>query len=266
MSFQSSAERRSENKHSKIFRGFLGIDDTDMPGISGTGLVSRILAQELQNKGINVYGITRHQLYCHPSIRCTRLNSCKVIWLHAKKDQWRPVWKIARATVKRLSISGSDPGIALLFRPTDLTTKFGQKLQQEIASKEEAYMVAKDSSSWIEELGGDGSGVIGALGGCCLAAEGNDGWFLDIGGIRNLKGVVSFRQLRDAGITQAREIHPPYTLVDLDGHGWLNTGDWVRPIVASNRPLLLVERNSDGTYTAASKAYIREVTGCTGNA
>ena len=57
-------------------RCLIGIDDTDNPDSRGTGFRARQLGEWLRKEGLaQVRGITRHQLYVHPSIPYTSHNS-----------------------------------------------------------------------------------------------------------------------------------------------------------------------------------------------
>lgn len=57
---------------------YLGIDDTDTRESRGTGRLARMIAREL-SRSYPVMGVTRHQLFVHPSIPYTSHNSCAVI-------------------------------------------------------------------------------------------------------------------------------------------------------------------------------------------
>ena len=58
----------------------VGIDDTDMPGIGGTGRLARRLAAEVEARGIGrSMGVTRHQFYEGPGVPKTARNSAAAI-------------------------------------------------------------------------------------------------------------------------------------------------------------------------------------------
>ena len=52
---------------------------------------------------------------------------------------------------------------------------FGQKAKTEYVEKDEAYDIAARIGAMLEEVGGEGIGVIGALAGAALRLDGNDG-------------------------------------------------------------------------------------------
>ena len=52
----------------------------------------------------------------------------------------------------------------------------------------------------LRALGGNGDGVIGALAGVGLRADGNEGRFLDLPGLRMLADIVEIRELTKIGI------------------------------------------------------------------
>jgi len=73
---------------------YLGIDDTDTRESRGTGRLARMIAAELARSYV-VTGVTRHQLFIHPSIPYTSTT-------------------VARSSTSRMRITGPVP---TFFRP-----------------------------------------------------------------------------------------------------------------------------------------------------
>ncbi len=57
---------------------YVGIDDADTLESRGTGRLARNIASASASK-YTIFGVTRHQLFIHPDIPLTSLNSCAVI-------------------------------------------------------------------------------------------------------------------------------------------------------------------------------------------
>ncbi|UCD92993.1 MAG: hypothetical protein JSV43_03520 [Methanobacteriota archaeon] len=144
---------------------FISIDDTDVVGGEGTGRLARRIALDLN---LNVLGITRHQLFIHSSIKYTKRNSCNVIMAASPNPD---VFEAVRDIVLDRFQEGSDPGLAVSQTVPDSIMEFGQKAQKEVLTKESALKAAEGGRIRLEELGGSGDGVIGALAGIGLCSS-----------------------------------------------------------------------------------------------
>lgn len=213
---------------------FISIDDTDVVGGEGTGRLARRIAHELN---LDILGITRHQLLIHPSIRYTKRNSCNVIMARSTNpDMFGAVKDII---VDRFQ-EGSDPGLAIAAMVAESIVEFGRKAQKEVLTKQDALRTAEEGKVRLEEIGGNGDGIIGALAGIGLCSSGNDGRYVVFKELRELKGTVSVARLREMGID---------TLL-MDEGGKLNEGhvamaDRIRPSRIDGKPVLFVRAEED---------------------
>jgi hypothetical protein len=181
----------------------VSIDDTDAIGSRGTGRLAREIAANL-SKDYQVTGVTRHQLFVHPSIPYTSHNSCAVI--HVDTDGADPdtCFKVAREVMLADFIVGSDPGLAVasLGQVTASLVAFGKDAKTTVLTQEQARNLAKNLKIQLAGLGGTEDGVIGAMAGLGLASTGNDGRFLMKGRIRDLTGPRDAVELLAAGIDE----------------------------------------------------------------
>ena len=217
-----------------VKRLLISIDDTDIIGGEGTGKLARRIVKDLD---LEVEGITRHQLYVHPSIKYTKRNSCNVIM--AKKGD---VLDSVRKIIKERFQDGSDPGLAIADVVPDSVRKFGREAQKKVLSKSEATMIAREARIHLEDLGGTGDGIIGALAGIGLCSTGDDGRYIMLPGMRELGGATTVRKLGEMGIG--------VTVLDSGKRleeGRVILSDRIRPSRISGRPVLFVEE-CEGAY------------------
>lgn len=214
----------------------ISIDDTDMEGGEGTGRLARRIVRELN---LTVEGVTRHQLFIHPTIKYTKRNSCNVIMARAGLE--------IRDAVKEIVLErfqeGSDPGLAVGSIIPKPVQRFGQMAQGRVLSKQDAVKMAEDTGIYLEELGGSGDGIIGALAGLGLCSTGADGRYVLLEGLRELHGSVSVERLSEMGIN---------TIVLDSGkkakEGTVMTAERIRPSRVAGRPLLFVKEGEGGFY------------------
>ncbi len=224
----------------------LGIDDTDVLGHKpGTGRLVRDLGAHLEAQGIaRLIGVVRHQLLVDPRIPYTSHNSpaCLIVDVNgAAEAQREAVFDRAAAYVIKHCAPGSDPGVCMRERDAVEATiiAFGYRASSEVLRKADALALAREHGVRLEELGGTGDGIIGALAAVGLTAEGNAGRFLEwSGGLRNFDECTPAEHLRRRGIgllsvSRNGEVVPPNAVIE--------TGDWVRPRLIGGRPVLLVE-------------------------
>jgi tRNA(Ile2) C34 agmatinyltransferase TiaS len=230
-------------------RLLVGIDDTDtIDSDLGTGRVSRKLGAQLaRDHSLEWVGSVRQQLLVDPRVPYTTHNSAACLLFDAVDPPLEAIISDAGAFLRTVMADGSDPGLCVAPAtavPTAVTT-FGHRVQEVVVTKEDAYGLAERNGLFLEEYGGTGDGVIGALGSVGLTAGGNDGRFVAYGDIRAYGERVSIEQLRADGIV----------VVDTDGEtvreGVLETHDWVRPQLRDGAPTLPVER-ADETFQPAN--------------
>jgi hypothetical protein len=181
---------------------YLGIDDTDTLESRGTGRLARMIAAEL-SRSYPVTGVTRHQLYVHPSVPYTSHNSSAVIHIpvagNGERDE---IFGLAKEIMLSDFIEGSDPGICIAadHQITPQILSFGAYAKSTVLTQEQARMMARDADIRLEGLGGTEDGVIGAFAGIGLAASGNDGRFVQKGSTRELKGAQTVGAIMGSGV------------------------------------------------------------------
>lgn len=226
---------------------FISIDDTDTIDSPGTGRLARKIAAALSKDNL-VTGVTRHQLFVHPSIPYTSHNSCAVI--HVVSDGADPdaCFNIAREIILTDFIDGSDPGLAVasLTQVSPSLVAFGKDAKTMVLTQERARHLAENSGIRLIGLGGTEDGVIGAMAGLGLASTENDGRFVMKGQVRDLTGPKDIEELLAAGIDE---------VCTLDGRkvtkGIIITdeGKSVKPCPALGKTVLFVEEREGKFYS-----------------
>ena len=161
------------------------IDDTDNLGSKGTGSIADELRQLIEKEGYGHCGfVTRHQLLLHKDIPYTSHNSsmcfdCEILdSVVGDPKTYEKFLSKLYEHLKKESATGSDPGLAVAKvegLPIPLILNFGMSAKRMILTKEEAYKLADQLGIYLQEAGGTGQGVIGALAGIGLRLGGNDG-------------------------------------------------------------------------------------------
>ena len=222
----------------------IGVDDTDAGASIGTGALARELQVHLlQHVGGRAEGITRHQLLIHPDIPYTSHNSsaCLSVWLPASRQD---VVATCERFVRFLFHSGADPGLCVADHaaPSPRFVELGRRAQSEVVAKDEALARGRDEGVHLAELGGTGLGVIGALAACALRMSGDDGRFIQLDGIRELKGDLTVRDIQARSPIAHIEDE---TGVRLGPDCLVHTNGWVRPGLVNGAIVLRVTRTGD---------------------
>ncbi len=232
-------------------RMLLGVDDTDILGHKpGTGRLARDLGANLAQAGLaTLVGVVRQQLLVDPRIPYTSHNSpaCLILDVNGDADGAAArLFSAAAGYVQSHAARGSDPGLCLADREAlgPAVVQWGWRAGCEILHKAEASALARHERLRLEELGGTGDGIIGALAAVGLTAEGNAGRFLELaGGLRHLDERVPARALRQKGIALL-SLSPNGDAVSDDIE--IRTFDRVRPRLIGGRPVLLLEHTPEG--------------------
>lgn len=163
----------------------ISMDDTDNLETLGTGWLMEDACREMTALEWGHFSmISRHQLLVHPDIPYTSHNSAMVFEVETAVDQKNFIAFLSRYLYKHRA-PGSDPGLCIVSElQTDARNaliSFGLRAKNEVLTKDEAYVLARDIGVHLSEHGGTGDGVIGALAGIGLRLLGNDGryrgWF-----------------------------------------------------------------------------------------
>jgi hypothetical protein len=236
----------------------IGIDDTDTLESTGTGRMARDLRDHLiKLKMGSSLGVSRHQLLVDDRIPYTSHNSSLCIGLKtdiSPSKFYEPSIEFLQKNFRE----GSDPGLCIC-RPdqtAESIKKFGLRAQREVLNKKQASDLAAEYGIFLVELGGTGDGIIGSLAGVGLRIEGNSGRFIDLPGIRAIKGIVTVSDLlATTDIESVINVRGDI----LEGGEIIDSRDWMRPSLMNGRPVLRVRpRLSVPGDTAWTSVEIRE--------
>lgn len=184
-------------------RFIIAVDDTDTPVQGGTGRLARGLTQALAGS-CRIWGVTRHQLAVLPTIPYTRQNSANALHILDITVPLDELLDYAVTWVKRHCCAGSQPGLCLGAVEALRELPLGHAAQQRVVTWEETWQAAQTAGVELRAVAGGGDGVIGALAAASLAAEGNDGRFVQVGKIRELPERVQVADLLAAGVAELR--------------------------------------------------------------
>ncbi len=218
---------------------FIGLDDTDTLESRGTGHLARQIAAELA-AAYPVLGVTRHQLLLDSRVPCTKNNSSAAILVDADGDL-EPVALLDRVRALMLDnhLPGSDPGLCVAHTVPAVVTEFGRRAQRRLVTQAEARALAAAQGISLLGLGGDESGIIGALAAVGLAASGEDGRYVLVGRSRELSGLQPVSALLAVGVPAVQTADgQPVT------SGLIQT-DRLRPARRGGRPIAVVEWAGD---------------------
>jgi tRNA(Ile2) C34 agmatinyltransferase TiaS len=219
------------------------IDDTDtLDSERGTGRQARRLLARLADEFdvLQPNGVVRQQLLVDPRVPYTTHNSCACLRFDANGSPPADgaIEAVAGDFLETEAAVGSDPGLCIgsVDRVTDEVVAFGHEASEAVLTENRAYDLATRAGLYLDEYGGTGEGVIGALAGVGRTATGKLGRFIAYDSIREYEGLVSISRLRSNGIRVVEE--GPREPVD----GTLDTRDWVRPQLYDGTPTLVVTR------------------------
>lgn len=226
----------------------VAIDDTDtVDSEYGTGKVSRFLGAHLaaELESLSYRGSVRQQLLVDPRVPYTTHNSAAALLLEWPIDRSRDqVVSTAADFLADIAAEGSDPGLCVtrIGEVTDPIREFGIEAGEAVVQESAAYDLAMEADVFLEEYGGTGEGVIGALAAVGRTTTGKYGRFIDLNDVRSFEGVVTVSALQREGVTVRTTAG-----VGLS-EGEVETGDWVRPELRNGEPTLEVTRRESGLY------------------
>jgi hypothetical protein len=190
-------------------------------------------------RGARPLGITRHQFLLDERIKYTTHNSGACVAV-----EWGGALRELDFAIELLAgwaAEGSDPGICICARdavPREIMD-WGWSATREVLTQQRAIALAAKHGILLKALGGSGDGIIGAWAGVGLRAEGNEGRFLDMPGLRQLGEYAETGELADMGIEVEHR-----TPVGPGGARY-KTLDWVRPRLVKGRAVWPVKWSKD---------------------
>ena len=237
------------------------MDDTDdLSKETSTGRIADFIARRICSEGAEMIGgITRHQLLLDEGIDYTSHNSSMCMELETVLPLER-IQRIAREELLARKAETSNPGICFcekeLVEDADLLIAFGKRAQNEVLTKGQALQAAEEAGGIIlEEHGGSGAGIIGALAGCGLRLSGNDGTLRGKKGEELTGQTLTVKEWKQRlGIRQ---------VVDLDGLRVLDEDEKVSnpgklKLAYLDHSLSLIARRKQGQYVACRKKDLYE--------
>lgn len=220
-------------------RFIIGLDDTDIVGGRGTSKIVRAWAEVIETEGFaRTNGVTRHQLLKSPKIEATSHNRSVAVAIETERTVF-DVEDYLVELVREHASGKANPAIAIMTRHTDMphVLAWGRRSQQELLKLVDAERYATESNVLLRGLGGNRSGMIGALAAVGLHAGGKDGVFIQLAGIRNLSGRITAGEIRER--TALKHVIDERTGEELDRDDLIDTADRVRPRMIDDEPVLL---------------------------
>jgi hypothetical protein len=222
-------------------RFLIGVDDTDNPQTSSTGLLAQRLGLFLQESGLGqLQAVTRHQLFLSAQVPHTSDNSAICITFEADAARRSELEMACRAFILREYSSGADAGLAMAawVQVSAEVYTWARTVKNRVVSRQEALQIARSAQIAIAGLTGSGAGVIGALAAIGLRFKGEDGRFLWLPELHELTGVYTCSEIMN--------IAPIDRIESLRGRSprleeKVEVGKWIRPILREGRCVLLVE-------------------------
>ena len=222
-------------------RFLIGVDDTDNPRVSSTGLLAQRLGLFLQEAGLGrLESVTRHQLIISPQVPRTTRNSAICITIETDPQKRSDLEMACRSFILREYSSGADAGFALASwgQITAEVFTWARTAKTQVIKRQDALQIAHSAQIAITGITGSGAGVIGALAAIGLRYRGEDGRFLWIPNIHQLSGIYSASELMqiapfDRIETQRGRSPRPDEKIEV--------GKWIRPVLVEGRCVLFVE-------------------------
>ncbi len=237
----------------------IGVDDTDNLESRGTGFYSREMGRLLTEKGLGkLINVSRHQLLFDRRIPYTSHNSSAC--LEVEGENSIGLRNFCATYLLHESAEGSDAGLCIApFEDiSEEIMQWGQRAKKEIITQEEAREIALKNNVFLEGYTGTKGGIIGSLAAVGLRKRGNDGRFLLVKGMRELKGDFTISDiLEKTGVQEVLSIEnkklPANTMVYL--------AEWWRPVLKNNKIVIFVEPKKDNEHgwQIVSKDYIKSI-------
>ncbi len=219
----------------------IAIDDTDDFESKGTGEIAEEICARIEEKKLGFCTkIVRHQLFVHQDIPYTSHNSSMSFIAVCEPDDEKEIIEQVTQHILQESSPLSDPGVCIVTFDAEKDyselIQFGKMAKSEIFTKEDAYSLAKKHGVFLNEYGGLGIGVIGALAGTGLRISGNDGRFkgrLKIApGVYQVKELLYHKEIDDVQYTYGKSV---------TGNEIVIVNDKLKTVLINHQAVLLVE-------------------------
>lgn len=222
-------------------RFLIGVDDTDNPKTSSTGMLAQKLGLHLQESGLGkLEAVSRHQLFLSSQIPHTSDNSAICLTFEADAANRNELEMACRSFILRELSSGSNAGFSLAAwgQVTPDVYTWSRAAKTQVLERQEAIQIAHLAQIAITGLTGSGAGIIGALAAVGLRYHGDDGRFLWIPNLSLLTGIYTAGELM--------EVAPLDRIENMRGRSprpedKIEIGKWIRPVLREGRCVLLVE-------------------------
>ena len=238
---------------------YIGIDDTDNPDTRGTGFRARQLVDRLHDRDMaRTVGVTRHQLLVDDRIPYTSHNSSACLAVTSGHDR-SVLMDFCREFLLEIAARGSDIGLCIADEhQAGSASAFGRLAQTSVVTRDDAMGVAGKHGIRLEGLTGDHQGIIGALSAVGLHAEGNDGRYIWLQGLRDqahrlmtLEHLLDQTGIDRVTLRDGTQVADPGAVIDL--------GPWPRTVRIEKQAVLLVEKTNDNKYKVLDKDIIKSV-------
>lgn len=230
-------------------RFLIGVDDTDNPMTSSTGLLAQRLGLHLQETGLGTLeAVTRHQLLLSAQIPHTSDNSAICVTFEADSSQRTTLELTCRSFIMREFSPGADAGFAFASwgQVTAEVFTWARLAKTRVLQRQDAINIARAAKIGVAGLTGSGMGVIGALAAIGLRFRGEDGRFLWLRDMALLQGTYTAGELIQT--TPFDHIETLRGRSPRADDKVLIEGE-VRPLLREGRCVLLVEEERlDPTY------------------
>ena len=179
----------------------IGVDDTDSAtgmGAADTGEFAIQLGRLIEERRFgHLLAVTRHQLLQQAEVRFTSENRAACLFIEGDKEARRDLELTCREFLLRKSAPDSNPGFALAAwsNLSAAVEAWGRQAKRTRLSRLTAVDLARAEGLAAAGFHGHGGGVIGALSAVGLRASGNDGVFIWLPGLEQVKGVLTLPQL-----------------------------------------------------------------------
>ena len=222
----------------------IAIDDTDNLESIGTGRLARMLAAQLVDEGqIASPTVTRHQLLVHPDIPYTSHNSSACISAAGGGGAGDKIFELAQRFLCAHPQEGANPGlcVAEASEPGEALQAHAREAQRRVWQLEEFDARIAPYGLRVWSAGETGQGRIGAVCGVALRSTGEDGRFLELPGLRDVRGRATVGEILDrTGVDR---------VVDPDGAPLgreveIETRDWIRPSLIGGEAIFTVIRDA----------------------